>query len=86
MWDSFACPQCHKLLRVRRNYPMRIFRLTLITGVVFYFLTKVSALLRNYLRVGFFITAGTIGLIDEYVMRLLPAEIESAAQGGFTAS
>jgi transposase-like protein len=86
MWDSFPCSHCHKLLRVRRNYPIRIFRLTLITVVVFYFLTKVSALLRNYLRVGFVITAGTIGIVDEYMMRLLPAKIEPAAQGGFTAS
>jgi hypothetical protein len=35
--------------------------------------------------VGVFITAGTIGVIDEYVMRLLPAEIDPAIPGGFIA-
>jgi transposase-like protein len=86
MWDSFPCSHCHKLLRVRRNYPVRIFRITLITVVLFFFLTKVSAFAGKYLRISFAISAGMIGLIDEYVMRLLPAKIESAAQGGFTAS
>jgi transposase-like protein len=86
MWDSFPCAHCHKLLRVRRNYPVRIFRITLITVVLFYFLTKVSAFLGRYLRISLFISAATIGIIDEYVMRLLPAKIEPAAQGGFTAS
>jgi hypothetical protein len=86
MWDSFPCPECHKLLRVRRNYTIRILRLALITAVLFYLLTEVSDWLKQHLRIGIFVTAGTIGLIDEYVMRLLPAKIEPAAQGGFTAS
>jgi hypothetical protein len=39
----------------------------------------------SYLR--FFLEAGaTIAVLDEYVMRLLPAKVESAVPGGFTAS
>ena len=38
------------------------------------------------MRVGIFVTRETIALIDEYLMRLLPAKIESAVPGGFTAS
>lgn len=86
MWGSFGCPQCHKLLRVRRNYTVRVLRLALITPVLLYLLAAVSAWLRLHLRIGIFVTAGTIGLIDEYVMRLLPAEIEPAVPGGFIAS
>jgi len=42
MWGSFACPQCHKLLCIRRNFTIRILRLALITGVLFYFLAGLS--------------------------------------------
>jgi hypothetical protein len=86
MWGSFSCPQCHKLLRVRRNFTIRILRLVLITGGMFYFLGGVSAWLRQHLHFSLFITAGTIGVADEYVMRLFPATIESALPGGFIAS
>lgn len=86
MWGSFPCPQCHKLLCVRRNFTIRILRLALITGALFYFLAGISDWLRHHVNVTVFVTAGTIGLIDEYVMRLLPAKIDPAIPGGFTAS
>ena len=86
MWGSFTCPNCHKLLRVRRNYPIRVLRLVLVTAVVFYLLAKISGWVSQHAHISIFVAAGTIGLIDEYLMRLLPAKIESAAPGGFTAS
>ena len=86
MWGSFTCPQCHKLLRVRRNYTARILRLALITPILLYLLAAVSAWLRLHLRISIFVSVATIGLIDEFLMRLLPANIEPAVPGGFIAS
>jgi hypothetical protein len=60
-------------------------RLALITGALFYFLAGISDWLRHHINVGIFIAAGTIGVIDEYVMRLLPAKIDPAVPGGFVA-
>jgi hypothetical protein len=86
MWGSFACPQCHKLLCIRRNFTIRILRLALITGVLIYFLAAISDWLRLHIRVTVFGAAGAVGLVDEYVMRLLPAKIDPAIPAGFTAS
>jgi hypothetical protein len=86
MWGPFNCPKCHKLLRVRRIYAVRILRLVVITIALFYLLTRISDWFGQHIQVGFFITAGTIGVVDEYVMRLFPATIESAAPGGLIAS
>jgi hypothetical protein len=86
MWGSFVCPRCHKLLRVRRNFTIRVFRLALITAVLFYLLASISDWFREHIHATIFITAGTIGFLDECVMRLLPAKIEPAAPGGFIAS
>ena len=86
MWGSFACPYCHKLLRVRRNFTMRILRLVLITGALFYLLTKVSHWVGQHTHITIFVSAATMGVIDEYLMRLLPAKIEPAVPGGFTTS
>ena len=86
MWGSFACPQCHRLLRIRRNFTIRILRLVLITGILIFLAARVSAWLSLHLRVGVIVAGTTIGAIDEYVMRLLPAEIESATPGGFATS
>ena len=65
---------------------MRILRLVLITSILFYLLMNVSDWLKQHIRIGVFVTGATIGVIDEYVMRLFPAELEPAAPGGFTAS
>ncbi len=86
MWGSFPCPHCHKLLRIRKNYTIRILRLALITAVLLYLVVEISDWFRQHLGIGIFVTGGTIGLIDEYVMRLLPAKVEPAVPGGFTAS
>jgi hypothetical protein len=48
-------------------------------------LGSVSAWLGLHLRVNIFASTATVGVIDEFVMRLLPAEIESASPGGFVA-
>ena len=61
-------------------------RLVFVTAVVFYLLAKISDWMSHHARVGIFVTRETIALIDEYLMRLLPAKIESAVPGGFTAS
>jgi len=82
MWGSFRCPRCHKLLRLRRNFTIRILRLALIVGALFYFVPGILSWLRHYIPVVFSMTAGTIGVIDEYVMRLLPVKIDPAIPGG----
>jgi hypothetical protein len=76
MWASFACPQCHKLLCIRRNFTIRILRLALNTGILINLLAVISDWLRLHIRVTVFLSAATIGLVDEYVMRLLPAKID----------
>jgi len=86
MWGSFDCPKCHKLLKVRRNYALRILRLVVITAALFYLLTRISNWFSQHIQASFFISAGTIGFVDEYVLRLFPTTIESAAPGGFVAS
>ena len=84
-WGSFTCPRCHELLRVRRNYTIRILRLAMIGGLLYFVLSTASVWVRQHFGIGLFISAGMIGLIDESLMRLLPAKIEAAAPGGFTA-
>ena len=86
MWGSYTFPQCHNLIRVRRNYTVRILRLALITPILLYLLAAVSAWLRLHLRISIFVSVASIGLIDEFLMRLLPAKIEPAVPGGFIAS
>ncbi len=39
--ETFNCPHCHKLLRVKRNFTIRALRLTLITTLLAYLLTKI---------------------------------------------
>jgi len=79
MWDSFACPFCHKLLRVRRNYPARIFRLFLIgvlTVAVLYLVGLRGPRLRLAIELAV-LPAATIS--EQLFLYLLPARIESAA-------
>jgi len=82
MWGSFTCPQCHKMIRIRRNYLIRILRLALIYGVLAYLLTEISNWFRLHAPVSILVFGG-VALIDEFVMRLLPAKIEPA--GGLIA-
>jgi len=42
MSGSFDCPHCHKLLRLRRNFTVRIMRLAFITALLAYCLIKIS--------------------------------------------
>jgi len=86
MWGSFACPKCHKLLRVRRNYIVRVFRLALLTAAFCYLIAQISTWFRFHLKLGVFASIGTVAVIDEYVMRLMPAQIEPAMPGSITAS
>ncbi len=85
MWGSFTCPHCHKLLRVRRNYAARIFRLFAITAAIFYLLFHLSSWIRVHRNISIGISLAVVGVIDEYAMRLLPAKVEPAATGGFIA-
>jgi hypothetical protein len=86
MWGSFACPQCHRLLRVRRNFTIRILRLVVITVALVFLVEPTLHWLREHIGLGIFVTGGTSGVTDEYVMRLLPTRIESATPGGFATS
>ncbi len=65
---------------------MRIFRLTLITMLLVCLMDLVWHWLRQHMPLSIFVTGGAIGVIDESAMRLLPAKVEPAAQGGFSAS
>jgi hypothetical protein len=60
--------------------------LVVITTALFYILTRISIWFAQHIQVSLFISAGTIGVVDEYLMRLFPVTIESAAPGGFIAS
>jgi len=86
MWGSFNCPDCHKLLRVRRNYPLRILRLVLFTAAPMTALWFVSSLAHHHFGISLTVTAATVGAIDEYVMRIFPATIEPGAAGGLGVS
>lgn len=46
-------------------------------------LAEISDWFRQHIHLGVFVTGGTIGVIDDYVMRLLPAKIEPAVPSGF---
>ena len=85
MWGPFNCPHCHKLVRVRRNYVMRIIRLVVITAILFCVFVQVSEWVGDHAKLVICISAGTVGMLDEYITRLLPAEIEPAGPGGFAA-
>ena len=85
MWGAFACPQCHKWLRVRRNYALRISRLAAITGALCLLLFEISDWFRLHLHVSIAAFA-VVGVIDEYLLRLLPATLEPAAPGGLGVS
>jgi len=61
---------------------MRIVRLAGITAVLFSLLWWASQWTHRHLGTGLIITAGTVGLVDEYLMRLFPAQIEPAGPGG----
>jgi len=79
MWGSFTCPWCHKMLRIRRNYPIRILRLALIGGALVYLLSQISDWFKLHIPASVLFSFGTISVIDEFVMRLLPAQIEPAS-------
>ena len=65
---------------------MRILRLAFITPLLFFLLVQISAWFKLHIRLVLAVSFGTVGLIDEYVMRLLPAEIEPRAAGGLGVS
>jgi len=72
MWGSFACPQCHKLLASEETLPIRILRLALITGVMFYFLGGIRLGCGN-IFISHFHHSWNDCVADEYAMRLFPA-------------
>jgi len=82
MWESFTCPRCHGLVRVRRNYGARILRLVAITAAIFYLLFYVSSWVRVHRGISLSVNLIAVGTIDEYAMRLLPAKLEPASPGG----
>ena len=88
MWDSFACPQCHKWLRVRRNYGARLARIAAISIVLiiaaFWMggrLSQISGKHINF-KIDASLIVIVVAVIDEAIMWLLPKRIEPAGQGG----
>ena len=86
MYGSFNCPGCGRLLRVRRNFPMRILRLALTVPVLMWVLVEISDWFKLHLHLTFAFSAASIGAMDEYVMRLFPVNIEPGASGGLGVS
>lgn len=74
------------MLRMRRNYTIRVFRLGGITLVVLLGLTYISQWFRLHARFSAMVIGGTVAAVDEYVMRRLPGDLEAAVPGGFLAS
>ena len=81
MWGPFPCPHCRKMVRVRRNYLLRLLRLLIIMATLFFVMIKLSNLVRAHIGMFLTITAGTVAGIHEYIMRLFPATIEPAPGG-----
>jgi hypothetical protein len=72
---------------MRRNYTLRILGAALIAGILFCMVTEVSNWAKAALTdLTIVVTAAAVGLIGEEVMRLFPATMEPAMQGGSSAS
>jgi len=89
MWDSFACPSCHKWLRVRRNYGARLARIAAILAVLMGAVIWIRGRLPDTLpikHIDLRIDAAAIGAavaaVDEGILWLLPKHIEPAGQSG----
>ena len=89
MSNSFACPHCHKWLRVRRNYGARLARIAAIyialLIVTFWLqgrLSDTSPLKHISFRVDASAMLVVVAAIDEAIMWLLPRQIEPAGQSG----
>jgi hypothetical protein len=82
MWHPFACPKCHKWLRVRRNYTARIMRLFLTAVLVAAALYLAG--LREPIHLGRTVIIAVIPIsaaLEQGFLYLLPARIESATAG-----
>jgi predicted RNA-binding Zn-ribbon protein involved in translation (DUF1610 family) len=79
MWGTFNCPQCGKLLKVRRNYAARILRLLVISLVVSLIAIYLWAEYGG-LKLGL-VSLTVIGGIEGVILQLLPVHLEPAAPG-----
>jgi uncharacterized paraquat-inducible protein A len=79
LFGTFNCPQCGRLLRVRRNYAARILRLLLISLVV---LLIAAYLWTQYggLRLGL-VSLAAIGGIEGVILQFLPTHLEPGIPG-----
>lgn len=79
LWGTFNCPQCGKLLRVRRNYAARILRLVFISLIVW--LTGIY-LWAEYdgLKLGL-VTLTFIGVVEGVILEFLPIHLEIPGGG-----
>jgi predicted RNA-binding Zn-ribbon protein involved in translation (DUF1610 family) len=80
MWGTFNCPQCGRLLRVRRNYAARILRLVVISLVVWLIAIYLWASYGG-LQLGL-VSLAVIGAIEAVILQLLPIHLEPGAPGG----
>ena len=74
------------MLRMRRNYTIRVFRLAGITFACYLGLLYISQWFRLHAGSSVMVIGATVAAIDEFVMRRLPGELEAAVPGGFLAS
>jgi len=79
LWHSFACPKCHKWIRVRRNYPARILRLFLVAVLTAAALYLAGLREETLERAVVFTVVPVAAVAEEAFLHLLPAKIESAA-------
>jgi hypothetical protein len=78
LWDAFACPKCHKWVRVRRNYVARIIRLFLfagLTAVALYLAEMRGQRLTRAIEISVIPVAA---VLEQAFLYLMPAHIESA--------
>jgi hypothetical protein len=78
--SPFPCPRCRQSLRVRRNYALRILRLGLIAPVMIYLAGHVASTFNIHIQLRIF-SPVEIGVIDEFLMRFLPAKLEPEFPG-----
>ncbi len=79
LWATFNCPQCGKLLRVRRNYVARILRLL--------FISLAAVLIAGYLWAEYdglklgLVTLTFIGVVEAAILEFLPLHLEIPGGG-----
>jgi hypothetical protein len=79
LWATFNCPQCGKLLRLRRNYTARLLRLLFISLAVWLVGIYIWATYDG-LKLGL-VTLTFIGVVEGTILEFLPTRLEIPGGG-----